>query len=413
MNPVSIREMLECGVHFGHPTRRWNPKMKRYIFGERNGISIIDLQKTARLAKKALEYARGVAANGGKVLFVGTKRQSADVVEEQANRSNCYFVNHRWLGGLMTNFATISNSIRKLKDLDEMMGDERRLVGRTKKEIGRLEKQRQRLERDLRGIKDMRGLPAAVFVVDVMKEHIAVAEANKLEIPVIAVVDSNCDPDPIDYIIPANDDAIRSIKYFSEKLADAVIEGEKIHKAKKAEEEARRKEERARVEKQRDEERKKREKERKEKEAAAKAKKTAEAVKKQDEAAKPAAAEEKKEAKPDPAKKPARAKKKEAPKAEAKAEEKPAKEKKAESKKAAPKKAEEKTEAKAKPKAAAKKAEEKPKKEEKKAEKKAADKPKKAAPKKADDKKADDKKKAAKSKSADKKADDSESKEKK
>ncbi|MCG8459197.1 MAG: 30S ribosomal protein S2 [Holophagales bacterium] len=227
MNPVSIREMLECGVHFGHPTRRWNPKMKRYIFGERNGISIIDLQKTARLAKKALEFARNVAAEGGKVLFVGTKRQSADVVEEQANRCGCFFVSHRWLGGLMTNFETISNSIRKLKDLDEMMEDDRRLVGRTKKEIGRLEKQRQRLERDLRGIKEMRGLPAAVFVVDVMKEHIAVAEANKLEIPVVAVVDSNCDPDPIDYIIPGNDDAIRSIRVLLQNLADQIIANSK------------------------------------------------------------------------------------------------------------------------------------------------------------------------------------------
>jgi small subunit ribosomal protein S2 len=275
MNPVSIREMLECGVHFGHPVRRWNPKMKKFIFGARNGISIIDLQKTARLAKKALEAVTESAANGGKVMFVGTKRQAYEVIREQAERSDNYFVNHRWLGGFMTNFATIQQSVKKLKNFDELLVDEGRLKDLKKKEISKLEKKRERMERVLCGVKDMKRLPSIVFVVDIMKEHLAVAEAIKLKIPVVAVVDSNCDPDNIDYIIPGNDDAIRAIAYFAEKVAEASMAGAEIYKTKKAEAEAAKAAERAEMDKKRADERKRRDAERRDRDKAAAVKKAA------------------------------------------------------------------------------------------------------------------------------------------
>jgi len=301
MSSISIREMLECGVHFGHPTRRWNPKMKKYIFGERNGISIIDLQRSARLAKKALNYARQIAAEGGDILFVGTKRQAMDVIRDQAERAEAFYVNQRWLGGMMTNFSTIQGSIRKLKDLENQLDDEDRTAHLKKKELLQLDRERERLDKVLHGIKDMRRLPAAIFIVDVQKEHIAVSEANKLHIPVIAIVDSNCDPEPVDYIIPGNDDAIRSIQLFAEKLADAVIDGREEFKAKRAEEERKKAEERAALEKRRADEKAQRDKERKEREKQAKQRKeaqAAEAAEKKAEAAKKEAAEPAKDKKP-------------------------------------------------------------------------------------------------------------------
>lgn len=309
-------------VHFGHPTRRWNPKMKKYIFGERNGISIIDLQKTARFAKQALKYVFETAANGGNIMFVGTKRQSVEVIKEAAERCEGFYVNHRWLGGLMTNYVTIQQSVRKMKKLEEMLGDPAKTKGLKKKELLKLEKQRVKLDRAFHGIRDMRKLPSIVFVVDVMKEHIAIAEANKLKIPVIALVDSNCDPDAIDYVIPANDDAIRSIGLFANKVADAMLEGQKVFKAKKAEEDAKKAEERAKLEKQRAEEKARRDKERKAKEKAAKQQKAekaaAEAAAKdtKEKASGDVKKEEKAETKaPAEKRKPARAKKKKLPRA--------------------------------------------------------------------------------------------------
>lgn len=316
MSSISIREMLECGVHFGHPTRRWNPKMKKYIFGERNGISIIDLQRSARLAKKALKFVQNTAAEGGTIMFIGTKRQAADVIREQAERCEAPYVNYRWLGGLMTNFSTIQQSIRKLKNLEEMVEDEERTAHLKKKELLKLGKERDRLDKVLHGIKDMRRLPSVVFVVDVMKEHIAVAEARKLNIPIVAIVDSNCDPDDIDYVIPGNDDAIRSIGLFAEKVSDAVLEGSKMFEAKKAEEERRKAEEKAALEKRRAEERAKRDRERKQREEAAKKQKEAKAAeeKKAEKAEKKeAAGGDAKKAEPDAGRKPSRAKKKETP----------------------------------------------------------------------------------------------------
>ncbi len=258
MVSINIREMLECGVHFGHQTRRWNPKMKKYIFGQRNGIYIIDLQKTVRLAKKALNFIYETACNGGRVLYVGTKRQSVDVMAEEAERCDCYYVNTRWLGGLMTNFVTIQNSIQRLKEIELKLADPARLKGFSKKEIGRLDKERARLDKVLHGIKEMRKLPSILFVVDVSKERIAILEAIKLKIPIVAVVDTNCDPDGIEYIIPGNDDAIRSIKLFASRVADAVIEGNRVHKEKVAAEEARKSEDRARQEAKQKAEREKR-----------------------------------------------------------------------------------------------------------------------------------------------------------
>ncbi|RKU24659.1 30S ribosomal protein S2 [Candidatus Poribacteria bacterium] len=221
---VTMKELLECGVHFGHQTRRWNPKMAEYIFAERNGIYIIDLQKTLRMLETAVEYVRTVAANGGAVLFVGTKRQSQEAVVEEAVRSSMYYVNHRWLGGMLTNYQTIRQSIKRLEELDalETSGE---IDKRPKKEIIRLRREKGKLSNNLSGIKDMPTLPEIVIVTDTRKEHTAIAEANKLNIPIIAIVDTNCDPDPIDLPIPGNDDAIRSIRLICSVLAEAVIEG--------------------------------------------------------------------------------------------------------------------------------------------------------------------------------------------
>jgi small subunit ribosomal protein S2 len=219
-----MKELLEAGVHFGHQTKRWNPKMKEYIFGERNGIYIIDLQKTLKLFKDAMRYVAEQAAMGKTVLFVGTKRQAQEAVAEEAVRCNQYYVNQRWLGGLLTNMATVQKSIKRLKALDEMAADGD-YAGRSKKEAIRLERERKHLQQNLAGIKDMQGLPDILFVVDSNKEAIAVKEARRLGIPVVAVVDTNCDPDEVDHVIPGNDDALRAIRLFTNKVADAVIEG--------------------------------------------------------------------------------------------------------------------------------------------------------------------------------------------
>ena len=224
MVSVSLRELLEAGVHFGHQTGRWNPKMRPFIFGKRNGIYIIDLQQTRARWQEALEFLEQEAAQGGKVLFVGTKRQAQIIVAEEAGRCGQYYVNHRWLGGLLTNYQTISKSIDRYKSLEAMAEDGRSAL-LTKKEVLRLERERFKLERNLVGIKDMGGLPDVVFVVDIRRERIAVDEALKLGIPVVAVCDTNCDPDGIDFIIPGNDDAIRSIRLFCAAAADAVMTG--------------------------------------------------------------------------------------------------------------------------------------------------------------------------------------------
>ena len=224
MSKISLRDMLEAGVHFGHRTRFWYPKMRPYIFGERNQIHIINLEKTLPLFEDACNFLGKVAANGGNVMFVGTKRQASKVVREAATRSASPFVDHRWLGGMLTNFKTVRNSIKRLKELDEQFdsGQADKLI---KKERLRIERERTKLERSLAGIKNMSGLPDALFVIDVKYEYIAIAEANKLGIPVVAVVDTNCKPEGIDYIIPGNDDAIRSIRLYAETIADAIIEG--------------------------------------------------------------------------------------------------------------------------------------------------------------------------------------------
>jgi small subunit ribosomal protein S2 len=222
-----MKELLEAGVHFGHQTKRWNPKMKEYIFGERNGIYIIDLQKTLKLFKDAMRYVGEMAAQGKTVLFVGTKRQAQEAISEEALRSGQYFVNQRWLGGLLTNMATVQKSIKRLKELDAM-ATEGTWDGRAKKEVIRLERERKHLNQNLSGIKDMNGLPDLLFVIDSNKEAIAVEEARKLGIPVVAVVDTNCDPSKVDYVIPGNDDALRAIRLFTTKIADAVVEGRQL-----------------------------------------------------------------------------------------------------------------------------------------------------------------------------------------
>jgi small subunit ribosomal protein S2 len=219
-----MKELLEAGVHFGHQTKRWNPKMKEYIFGERNGIYIIDLQKTLKLFKDAMRFVGEMAAQGKSVLFVGTKRQAQDAVAEEATRCAQFYVNQRWLGGLLTNMSTVQRSIKRLKDLDALASDGN-WEGRAKKEVGRLDRERKHLQQNLAGIKDMGGLPDLLFVIDSNKESIAVKEARKLGIPVVAVVDTNCDPDEVDYVIPGNDDALRAIRLFTTKIADAVVEG--------------------------------------------------------------------------------------------------------------------------------------------------------------------------------------------
>jgi len=222
-----MKELLEAGVHFGHQTKRWNPKMKEYIFGERNGIYIVDLQKTLKLFKDAMRYVGEMAAQGKTVLFVGTKRQAQEAVAEEATRCSQYYVNQRWLGGLLTNIMTVQRSIKRLKELDAMSTDNA-YEGRAKKEVGRLERERKHLQQNLAGIKDMNGLPDLLFVIDSNKEAIAVKEARKLGIPVVAVVDTNCDPDEVDYVIPGNDDALRAIRLFTTKIADAVVEGRSL-----------------------------------------------------------------------------------------------------------------------------------------------------------------------------------------
>jgi len=226
---VTMKELLEAGVHFGHQVRRWNPKMKEYIFGERNGIYIIDLQKTQKMFRDALAAVSNMVAEdrGKMMLFVGTKRQAQDAVREEAERSGQYYVNQRWLGGLLTNFQTVQKSIKRLKDLEAMQTDGR-YEKLTKKERIKLDRERQGLDKTLSGIKSMNRLPDAIFVIDVRKEEIAVAEANKLGIPVFAVVDTNCSPEGIDYVIPGNDDALRAVRLFASRIADAVLEGQQM-----------------------------------------------------------------------------------------------------------------------------------------------------------------------------------------
>ena len=227
MPSISMKELLEAGVHFGHQTKRWNPKMKEYIFGERNGIYIIDLQKTLKLFKDAMRYVGEMAAQGKTVLFVGTKRQAQEAIAEEATRAGQYYVNQRWLGGLLTNLITVQKSIKRLKELDAMAA-EGNWDGRAKKEIVRLERERKHLNQNLAGIKNMNGLPDLLFVIDSNKEAIAVEEARKLGIPVVAVVDTNCDPHKVDHVIPGNDDALRAIRLFTTKIADAVVEGRQL-----------------------------------------------------------------------------------------------------------------------------------------------------------------------------------------
>jgi small subunit ribosomal protein S2 len=219
-----MKEFLEAGVHFGHQTRRWNPKMKEYIYGERNGIYIIDLQKTLKCFKEAAKFVSELGEQGKSLLFVGTKRQAQEAIAEEATRCSMYYVNYRWLGGLLTNWTTIQKSIQRLKELEEMSRDGRYDL-LPKKEVLRLERERKHLERNLIGIKDMPGLPDALFVIDSSKEEIAVREARKLGIPVVAIVDTNCDPDLVDHVIPGNDDALRAIRLFAARIADAALEG--------------------------------------------------------------------------------------------------------------------------------------------------------------------------------------------
>jgi len=232
---IALKDLLEAGVHFGHQTKRWNPKMKAYIFGERNGIYIIDLAKTARLFREAEQFTTNLAADGRTVLFVGTKRQAQDAVAEEAQRCGMYFVNQRWLGGLLTNFTTIQRSLGRLRDLEAMETDGR-YDTLSKKEISQLEKEKRKLQKNLDGIRNMSRLPDALFVVDTRKEKIAVDEARKLKIPVIGVVDTNCDPDEVDYVIPGNDDALRAIRLFASRVADAIISGRGLRESAQAEE---------------------------------------------------------------------------------------------------------------------------------------------------------------------------------
>jgi small subunit ribosomal protein S2 len=227
---VTMKQLLEAGVHFGHQTRRWNPKMKPYIFGARNGIYIIDLQKTVRLFKRAYQFVQDAAATGVGVLFVGTKKQAQDAVQEEAARCGQFYVNQRWLGGMLTNFSTIKQSIERLNQLGAIL-DKPEDTNFTKKELVNISRQYDKLNKNLSGIRDMKRLPGVVFIVDPKKENIGVKEAKKLGIPIVAIVDSNCDPDEIDYVIPGNDDAIRAIRLFAAKIADACIEGRSMYEA--------------------------------------------------------------------------------------------------------------------------------------------------------------------------------------
>ncbi|MBA9024842.1 MULTISPECIES: 30S ribosomal protein S2 [Bacillaceae] len=223
MSVISMKQLLEAGVHFGHQTRRWNPKMKKYIFTERNGIYIIDLQKTVKKVDEAYNFVKELAANGGTILFVGTKKQAQESVKEEAIRSGMYYVNQRWLGGTLTNFETIQKRIARLKEI-EKMEENGTFEVLPKKEVIQLKKEWDRLEKFLGGIKDMKTIPDAIFIIDPRKERIAVAEAHKLNIPLVGIVDTNCDPDEIDVVIPANDDAIRAVKLLTGKMADAILE---------------------------------------------------------------------------------------------------------------------------------------------------------------------------------------------
>ncbi|MDY6854267.1 MAG: 30S ribosomal protein S2 [Thermodesulfobacteriota bacterium] len=228
---VTMKQLLEAGVHFGHQTKRWNPKMKEYIFGARNGIYIINLQKTVQLFKEAYNFIIDTVSNGEYVLFVGTKKQAHDAIEEEAKRCNMFYINNRWLGGTLTNFQTIKKSINRLKKIDAMKADGT-YENLPKKEVLRIEKEREKLEKNLGGIKDMDKLPGAVFIVDTRKEKIAVAETKKIGIPSVALVDTNCDPDDIAYVVTGNDDAIRAIRLFTSKIADACLEGRKLYEDK-------------------------------------------------------------------------------------------------------------------------------------------------------------------------------------
>lgn len=223
MPVISMKQLLEAGVHFGHQTRRWNPKMAEYIYTERNGIHIIDLQKTVRKADDAYMFVRQIAMDGGTVLFVGTKKQAQDSIAEEAVRCGMYFINNRWLGGTLTNFTTIKKRIARMSELQKMATDGSFEL-RPKKEVAKLKLELEKLERNLGGIQTMTRLPSAIFVVDTRKEHLAVAEARRLGIPLVAIVDTNCDPEEIDYVIPGNDDAIRAVKLIAGRMADAVIE---------------------------------------------------------------------------------------------------------------------------------------------------------------------------------------------
>jgi small subunit ribosomal protein S2 len=236
LSNITMKEFLEAGVHFGHQTRRWNPKMKEYIYGERNGIYIIDLQKTLKLFKEATKFLADLARNGRVILFVGTKRQAQEAIAEEAQRCQMFYINHRWLGGLLTNHTTIQKSIQRLRELEEMSRDGRYDL-LTKKEVLRLERERKHLDQNLAGIKDMPGLPDALFVIDSNKEEIAVLEAQKLGIPVVGIVDTNCNPDLVDYVIPGNDDALRAIRLFTARVAEAVLEGRQLALEKQMEEE--------------------------------------------------------------------------------------------------------------------------------------------------------------------------------
>jgi small subunit ribosomal protein S2 len=226
---VTMKELLEAGVHFGHQVRRWNPKMKEYIFGERNGIYIIDLQKTQRMFREAISFVTNLIAEdkGKTVLFVGTKRQAQEAIREESEKCGQFYVNQRWLGGLLTNFQTVQKSIKRLKDLESMQTDGR-YEKLTKKERIKLDRERESLNKNLSGIKSMTRLPDAIFIIDVKKEEIAVAEANRLGIPIVAVVDTNCSPEGIDYVIPGNDDALRAVRLFASRIADAIVEGNQI-----------------------------------------------------------------------------------------------------------------------------------------------------------------------------------------
>ncbi|PCI00484.1 MAG: 30S ribosomal protein S2 [Zetaproteobacteria bacterium] len=234
MAQFTMKQLLEAGVHFGHQTRRWNPKMAPYIFGSRNGIHIIDLQKTLRMANESYDFMRELAAAGGRVLFVGTKRQATDAVKEESTRAGQYFVNHRWLGGMLTNFQTVQQSVRKMKDLQRKK-EEGIFDLITKKEGLKLQNDLEKLERTLGGVQEMTHLPDCLFVVDVQKEDLAVKEAQKLGIPVVAIVDSNCNPTGIDYVVPGNDDAIRAVRLFCSKMADAIVEGAETFQLENAE----------------------------------------------------------------------------------------------------------------------------------------------------------------------------------